>query len=380
MECYLDNSATTRMDEEAAALMQKLMLSDYGNPSSLHRKGFEAEGYVRDAAKTFAGILWCDPSEICFTSGGTESNNAAIIGAALANKRRGNRIITTQLEHASVSSPVHFLTEQGFEASYLDADSRGSIDLSQLERLLSDDVILVSVMHVNNEIGSLLPIEEIGKLIRKKQSSCLFHVDDVQGFGKLSLIPKNACIDLLSASSHKLHGPKGAGLLYISSRTKLSPILFGGGQQKGRRSGTENVPGIAGFALAAGKMYGRLEENYKHMEALKDLLLSELQDLEGITRNGGDVPYIISLSVKGVRSEVLLHALEDRGVYVSAGSACSSNKPSVSAVLKAISVPEEALSSTIRISLCPGNTEEEIRYAAGCMREIIPRLRKFVRK
>ncbi len=360
--------------------MRQLMLEDFGNPSSLHRKGFEAEQFLSDSAKTFAGILKCDPSEILFTSGGTESNNTALIGAAYANQRRGRKIITTKIEHASVLAPLKFLAEQGFEICYLDTDEKGVVDPEQLKELLSEDVILVSVMHVNNEIGSLQPVAEIGQLIRRQQPECLFHVDDVQGFGKLSLLPKDACIDLLSVSAHKLHGPKGVGLLYRNRRVKLSPLIYGGGQQKGMRSGTENVPGIAGFALAAKKAAQFRKENYEHMSALCKLFLDGIGEIENITRNGGDVPYIVSLSVPGVRSEVLLHTLEEKGIYVSAGSACSSHKNAVSATLLSIGAPKEALDSTVRISFSPRTTEEEVLYAAESLREVIPALRRFIRK
>lgn len=380
MECYLDNSATTRVDRDVAALIDKVMLEDYGNPSSLHGKGFAAEKYITHAREIFADILKCDKSEIFFTSGGTESNNTAIIGSAFANKRRGMHLITTRIEHAAVAAPMKFLSEQGYSIDYLDVDSTGHIDLKQLESLLTPDTILVSIMHVNNEIGALEPVAEAGRLIHSKVPDCLFHVDDIQGFGKLRLIPKNAYIDLLSVSSHKLHGPKGVGLLYKNRRAKVSPIIFGGGQQNGMRSGTENVPGIAGFALAAKKMYDSFDSNYAHFETLHDIFIKEISSIEGITINGGDVPYIISVTADGVRAEVLLHALEEKGVYVSAGSACSSNRPSVSATLKAIAVPEQALDSTVRFSFSVHTEEDEIRDAVSCMAAIVPVLRKFTRK
>ena len=380
MECYLDNSATTRVDTEAAKLMDKVMLEDYGNPSSLHGKGFTAEKYIINAKEIFSGILKCDKNEIFFTSGGTESNNTAIIGTALANRRRGMHMITTRIEHAAVASPMKFLAELGFSIDYLDVDASGLISLKQLESLLTPDTILVSIMHVNNEIGTLEPIAEAGKLIRAKVPECLFHVDDIQGFGKLKLIPKNACIDLLSVSSHKLHGPKGVGLLYVSRRTKISPIIYGGGQQNGLRSGTENVPGIAGFALAADKIYKNIDANYTHFEELRSLFVDSLSIIDGVTVNGAGVPYIVSVTFDNVRAEVLLHTLEEKGVYISAGSACSSNRPSVSATLKAIAVPEAALDSTVRFSFSVNTTEDEIQYAVRCLSEAVPKLRKFTRK
>lgn len=380
MECYLDNSATTRVDDDVAALMNKVMLEDYGNPSSLHNKGFEAEKYITHAKEIFAGILKADKGEIYFTSGGTESNNTALIGAALSNRRRGEHLITTRIEHAAVSAPMKFLASQGFCIDYLDVDSHGLIDMKQLESLLTPDTILVSIMHVNNEIGTVEPVAEAGKLIHAKVPDCLFHVDDIQGFGKLRLVPRDSYIDLLSVSSHKLHGPKGAGLLYISRRAKVSPIIYGGGQQNGLRSGTENVPGIAGFALAAEKMYKSFDDNLRHLNDLHDLFINEISGIDGITVNGGGAPYIISVTVRDVRAEVLLHALEDKKVYVSAGSACSSNRPSVSATLKAIAVPDYALDSTVRFSFSVHTTEDEIRYAVKCMDELIPTLRKFTRR
>ena len=380
MECYLDNSATTRVDPDVVKLMNKIMLEDYGNPASLHSKGFEAEKHIKRAKEILSGILKCKESELIFTSGGTESDNTALFGAYYANKRRGNRIITTRIEHPAVLRCAEQLVKEGAEVDYLDVDSEGHIDLKQLETLLCKETVLVSVMHVNNETGAREPIEEIGKMIHKLQPDCLFHVDDVQGFGKLRLIPKDSYVDLLSVSSHKIHGPKGAGILYRSERTKLAPLIYGGGHQGGLRSGTENVPGAAGFALAALKLYEDMDASYAHMTILRDIFVEGLSGIENIKINGGDVPYIISLSVKDVRSEVLLHALEERGIYVSAGSACSSNKPRVSDTLKAMGVEKWQTESTIRISLSPHTTKEEADYAVSAVRELVPGLRRFVRK
>ena len=380
MECYLDNSATTRVDPEVAELMNKIMLEDYGNPASLHSKGFEAEKHIKRAKEILSGILKCKESGLIFTSGGTESDNTALFGAYYANKRRGNRIITTRIEHPAVLRCAEQLEKEGAEVDYLDVDSEGHIDLKQLEALLCKETVLVSVMHVNNETGAKEPVEEIGKMIHKLQPDCLFHVDDVQGFGKLKLIPKEAHVDLLSVSSHKIHGPKGAGFLYRSERTKLIPLIYGGGHQMGFRSGTENVPGAAGFALAASKLYEDLDASYAHMTNLRDTIVEGISGIENIKINGGDVPYIISLSVKGVRAEVLLHALEEKGIYVSAGSACSSNKPRVSDTLKAMGVEKWQTESTIRISLSPHTTQEEADYAVSAIRELVPGLRRFVRK
>lgn len=381
MECYLDNSATTRVDPEAAGLVQRIMLEDYGNPSSLHGMGFRAEKHIREAKEIFAKLLKCRDGEIYFTSGGTESDNLALIGAYMANRRRGKRIISTGLEHDAVSRTLKHLEEvEGAQIVYLKPDDRGHISINDLKEALTEDTILVSIMHVNNEIGSIEPIQEAGKVIHEINPECLFHVDDIQGFGKLKLIPGEAHVDLLSVSSHKIHGPKGVGLLYKSDRARLEPVIFGGGHQKGLRSGTENVPGIAGFALAAKKMYDELDSNYAAFCDMRKILLEEISPVEDIKVNGGDAPYIISLSVKNVRAEVLLHALEEKGIYVSAGSACSSNRPHVSETLKAIDADKWQLDSTIRISLSPHNTSEEMRYTAEELKEIIPRLRMFTRR
>lgn len=380
MECYLDNAATTRVDKEVADLMQKIMLEDYGNPASLHGKGFAAEKYIRSARESFCNLLKCRDSEIIFTSGGTESNNLALIGTYFTRKRRGDHVITTKIEHPAVSQTVAYISEVSARVDYLDVDSKGHIDLGQLDDLLCDKTAMVSVMHVNNEVGAIEPIAEIGELIRKKQPDCLFHVDDVQGFGRIPLIPRENNIDLLSVSSHKLHGPKGVGLLYKSDRVRLQPLMHGGGQQKGYRSGTENVPGVAGFALAAAKQCADMKNAYARMQELKDCLLEGIAGIEDVCVNGGDVPYIISLSVKDVRSEVLIHSLEEKGIYVSAGSACSSKKPASSPTLRAMKVENWQYDSTIRISLSSDNTMEEIRYFTDQLKEIVSTLRKYVRR
>ena len=380
MECYLDNSATTKVDKEVAELINKLMLEDYGNPASLHSKGFEAEKYIREAKETFSGILKCSESELIFTSGGTESDNAALIGGYTANSRRGDHVIISSIEHPAVAESAAYLKSLGARVDILPVDKAGHIDMNFLEEHLTDSTVLVSVMHVNNEIGAREPVSDIGRLIRKKAPDCLFHVDDVQGFGKLRLIPKDNNIDLLSVSSHKIHGPKGVGLLYRSKRAKVAPWMHGGGHQGGYRSGTENVPGVAGFALAARKLYENPDASYERLEMLRDIFTDEISGIDDIRINGGDVPYIISLSVKAVRAEVLLHALEEKGVYVSAGSACSSNKPAISPTLKAINAKMWQLDSTIRISLSPHTTEDEIRYTAAQLMALIPALRRFVRK
>ncbi len=384
MEYYLDNAATTRVFPEVAELMKTLMVEDFGNPGSLHRKGFEAEQHVKNAREELAGLLRCDPYELFFTSGGTESNNTAILGTALARRNRGKHLITTEIEHPSVANAMGFLEQEGFTVTRLKTDSAGRIDLSELRQALREDTILVSIMHVNNEIGTIEPVEEAGKLIRETAPECLFHVDDVQGFGKLPLFPKNASVDFLSVSAHKLHGPKGTGLLYVSKRAHPSPILYGGGQMEGLRSGTENVPGIAGFAEAAKRVFSSLPEQAARLRSLRSSLIEAVSTLEGVRVNGpaspeGAAPGILSLSIKDVPAEVLLHALEEKGIFVSSGSACSSHHKGKSPTLLAIGVPDWAVSSTIRLSLSSDTPDDVADVFQGALTELLPVLRRFRR-
>ena len=385
MEVYLDNSATTRTFPEVAELMSKIMCEDYGNPSSMHNKGVQAERYVRYGRETLAKILKVNEKEIYFTSGGTESDNLALIGCAMANYRAGKHLITTKIEHPAILQTMHYLEDQGFEVTYLSVDDKGQISLQELQNAMRKDTILVSIMHTNNEIGAVEPIAEAGRLIKSTNPSTLFHVDAVQGFGKYRIYPKRMGIDLLSVSGHKIHGPKGVGFLYIGEKVKIHNIIYGGGQQKNLRSGTENVPGIAGMAKAAEMLYNHLEEDAERLYSLKDYFCEGLRKIPDIRINNPEgmegAPHIVSLSVAGVRSEVLLHALEDKGIYVSAGSACSSNKPHTagSATMKAIRLPEEFLDSTLRFSMSVYTTREELDYTLQVMYDIIPMLRKYTR-
>lgn len=384
MEVYLDNSATTRCFDDVAALMTQVMCRDYGNPSSLHLKGVQAETYIRYAKETIAKALKVNEKEIYFTSGGTESDNIALIGSALANHRAGRRLITTEVEHPGIMQAMKHLEEQGFHVTYLPVDENGIISLEDLRRAMTKDTILVSIMHTNNEIGALQPIEEAGALIKKVNPGALFHVDAVQGFGKFRIYPKKMNIDMLSASGHKIHGPKGVGFLYIQENVKIKPIIFGGGQQNGIRSGTENVPGIAGLGKAVETIYTDLEAEVNMLYSLKQLFVDGITKLENVTVNGltgrDSAPHVVSVSVRGIRSEVLLHALEDRGIYVSAGSACSARKPQPSATLKAIGLEKELMESTLRFSFSVFTTAEEIDYTLQAMYDIIPMLRKYTRR
>ena len=384
MEVYLDNSATTRCYDEVAELVCKVMCTEYGNPSSMHHKGVEAEQYLRYARETLAGLLKVSEKEILFTSGGTEADNIALIGTAMANHRRGRHMITTRMEHPAILQTMAYLERQGFEVTYLPVDRLGRISLQDLERAIRRDTILVSIMHVNNEIGSVQPLAEAGELIRRSNQQTLFHVDAVQGFGKFRIHPAKMNIDLLSVSAHKIHGPKGVGFLYIRSGSRVNPIIYGGGQQKGMRSGTENVPGIAGLARAAELVYADLDRDVDRMYGLREMLIDGVSRIEDVRVNGcpgrEGAPHIVSLSVRGVRSEVLLHALEEREIYVSAGSACSSNKPQISDTLKAIGVERDLRGSTIRFSFSVFTTREEIDYTLQTLYEIVPVLRKYTRQ
>jgi hypothetical protein len=384
MRVYFDNSASTKVADSVIEVMIKTMREDYGNPSAKHMMGVVAEKYVKEATRMIAKTLKVEEKEILFTSGGTESNNIALIGGALANQRRGKHIISTAIEHPAVYEPLGKLVELGFEVTILPVDRAGHICLEELKNAIREDTIIVSTMYVNNEVGAVEPVEEIAKIVHEKNPDCLYHVDAIQGYGKYKIQPKKQGIDLMSVSGHKLHGPKGVGFLYIQKDAKVNPILFGGGQQRGMRSGTINVPGIAGMGEAARLAYEHFDEKIEKMIAIKDYLMDQLEKMEGIHLNSfrgtQSAPHILSVSVQGVRAEVLLHALEDREIYVSSGSACSSNHPGISGTLKGIGLEDEFLDSTVRISLCSENTLEEADYFLETLKELLPMLRRFTRK
>lgn len=383
MKAYLDNAATTRCLDEAVDLMTKILKEDFGNPSSLHTMGMDAENYIKDAREIIAKSLKVKPKEIVFTSGGTESNNLAIAGVAHARKRQGNHIVTTMIEHPSVGNPFAALGDEGFDVSYLPVDKYGVISADMLKSILREDTILVSVMHVNNEIGSVQPVEEIAKIVHENAPKAVFHVDAIQSYGKLQVYPSRIGIDMLSASGHKLHGPKGSGFLYINEKIHLLPLLYGGGQEGTLRSGTENVPAIAGLGVAVSDIFSHESAYRDHLYELKERFTDRTKDIEGISYNGhtdkSGAPHIVSVTASGIRAEVLLHALEDRGVYVSSGSACSSNKPQKSKTLTAIGADADRLESTVRFSFSVHTTEEEIDYAADVLGEVVPVLSKFKR-
>ena len=383
MEAYFDNSATTRCYPEVAEIVVKTMTEDFGNPSAMHLKGVEAEKYVREAAQILAKILKVNEKEIIFTSGGTESNNLALFGGADANKRSGNHIITTSVEHAAVGQPAKRLEQMGYEVTIVPVDHRGVVQLEALEKALRPDTILVSTMYVNNEVGAVMPVEEIAKLVHEKSPKALYHVDAIQAFGKYRIYPKKAGIDMLSVSSHKIHGPKGVGFLYINEKARIQPQILGGGQQAGMRSGTDNVPGIAGLGVAAKMVYTDFDKKIEHMYQLKERLAEGFLKLPDVRLNGMEIregaPQILSASFLGVRSEVLLHTLEEKGIYVSAGSACSSHKRKAAGTLSAMGMEAAQRESTLRFSFSEENTFEEVDYALEVIGQVLPMLRRYSR-
>ena len=387
MEAYLDNAATTRVFPEVRDIMLQVMEKDFGNPSSRHTKGIEAEGYVTKAVQQIAGTLKCQPKEIILTSGGTESNNMALIGTALANQRAGKHVITTRIEHASIHEPFGRLEQMGYEAQYLPVDHNGHLQPEVLEEAVREDTLLVSVMMVNNEMGAVEDIKKLVTVAKQKNPNVIFHVDAIQAYGKYKIVPKRLGIDLMSVSGHKIHGPKGSGFLYVRDGVKISPIILGGGQQRGMRSGTENVPAIAGLGEAVRLIYQKHSEKVERLYALKQRLIDGLTAMEGVSINGINglsltetAPHIVSASFDGIKSEVMLHALAQEGVYVSSGSACSSNHPDLSGTLKAIGVEDRLLDSTLRFSFSVLSTEEEVDHALEAVAKVLPQLRRFVKK
>ena len=360
------------------------MTEDYGNPSSMHVMGVRAEKYLREAAEQIAGILKVSPKEIYFTSGGTEANNWALIGGARANRRAGNKIITTQMEHPAVSEPMKVLEAEGFEVIRIPVSGSGLIDMDLLEREMDENVILISMMYVNNEIGAVTPVAEIGRLKKRKAPHALYHVDAIQAFGKYRIYPRELGIDMLSVSGHKLHGPKGTGFLYKSDKAKVLPLIYGGGQMSALRSGTENVPGIAGLGVAAVEAYTDFDAKIDRIRSLRNQMVEGLTGMDRVVIHGMEgqsgAPHIVNASFIGVGSEVLLHALEDRGIYISAGSACSTHKRAGSPTLTAIGATKEEMASAVRFSFSELNTEDEVEEVLKTLSEVVPLLRRYRRK
>lgn len=377
MEAYFDNSATTRPFDEVIEYMSHVNRDVYGNPSSLHTKGIEAEKLIKRARETIADTVGANSSEIYFTSGGTESDNLAIRGFLEANPRNGKHIITTRIEHPAVLEVYKHLEENGYSVDYIGVDSNGIIKMEELAEKIREDTALISVIYVNNEVGSIQPVKQITVLKNSINPNTAIFVDAVQAYGKIKILPRQLGIDMMSMSSHKIHGPKGVGALYISRQTRVKPIVFGGGQESHLRSGTENVPGICGFGLAAEMISGKLEQNIKHIKNLKKLFVDRLNDkLEdfSIISPADGIPYILNISFGNVKAEVLLHHLEEKGIYVSTGSACSSRKRIQSHVLEAMCVKQRDMEGAIRFSFSALNTDEEVEYTVDAIKSILPEI------
>lgn len=384
-EIYLDNAATTFVTKKSAEVATDIMTKNYGNPSSIHNRGFSAEKILKGAREDIAKVIGAEPKDIYFTSGATEANNIAILGAVRANARAGKHIITTKAEHSSVLKTIqHLEKNEGFFVTYLPVDKNGAISLSDFKNAIQTDTILVSLMYVNNETGVISPIEEIGNLVKRHNEGCLFHVDAVQAVGKLPVNVKHARIDLLSSSAHKFHGPKGVGFLYKRQTAKVNNIVYGGGQELGLRSGTENVPGIGAMACALNEAYEKMEESKDSVTKIQKAFIDGISEIEGTSINGytkgANSPYIVNASFKDVRSEVLIHALEEKGIYASAGSACSSHSKVKTGALAAMGLNDERLESAVRFSFNRFTKEDEIEDTVKVLKDIIPTLNKFKRK
>ena len=373
---YLDNSATTKPCAEAVAAMTAALTENWGNPSALYGFGFDAAKLLREARQKVAAALGAEPDRIFFTSGGTEADNWAIFGTIKRMGKRGKHIITTAIEHHAILNCMKELETQGFEVTYLQPDEEGRITLDALKTALRKDTILVSIMMVNNEAGSVMPISQMAKLTHKICPNAIFHTDAVQGFLKVPFAAKTLGADLISISSHKVHGPKGAGALYISPRLKSFPaLLMGGGQESGFRSGTEGTPAIFGFAAACEAISKTFKADSEREKALLNGLVEKLATLEGIRINGAhEAPHILSLAIPGVPTQNTINILQDHGICVSAGSACA--KGHRSHVLTSMKVPERAMDGSFRVSLCKDTTQEELDQLFAVLRdEILPRVR-----
>ena len=378
---YLDNSATTKPFKEVLDSFVTVSSEYYGNPSSLHNMGAQAEKLLSQAREQVSKLLKVKPSEIYFTSGGTEGNNLAIKGTALLHKNKGRHLITSSIEHPSVQSAMEQLEQEGFEVTYLPVDQHGRISVANLESAIRKDTILISIMHVNNEVGTVQPIEEIGELLIK-HPSILFHVDAVQSIGKLPLSLKESRVDFCSISGHKFHGLKGTGALYIREGTRLAPLFSGGNQERKLRSGTENVAGAVAMAKALRMTLTKAESGLARMKRIQSMLrngLTEIEDVQIHTPIEKAAPHIINFSLKGIKSEVFIHSLEQKGIFVSTTSACSSKKKAPSKTLLEMGVPETLAESAIRISLSVENSIEEASTALEAFKESANQLRKVMK-
>ncbi|RXT13536.1 cysteine desulfurase family protein [Ammoniphilus sp. CFH 90114] len=377
---YFDNGATTAPHPEVVETMRSVLQNYYGNPSSLHHLGVESEKILNQSRQLAAKFLGVQPGEVVFTSGATESNNMAIKGIAFRYQNRGKHIVTTAIEHPAVYDVCKQLEEFGFELTVLPVNQEGVVNLEDLESAIRSDTVLVSVMHVNNEVGSVQPLAEIGRIL-KKYPKLFFHVDAVQGFGKLPVDPRGWGADLVSLSAHKFHGPKGTGLLYVRKGVDLYPLMVGGGQEGGLRSGTENLAGIVGMVKAMRLAKESMESNSQALLAMRDRLWESLNEWEGCFMNTPRIgaPHIVNISLPGLKSEVILHALEDQFVYVSTKSACSSKIDRPSRVLMAMNLGEARASSSLRLSLSYMNTMSEVEKFLMIFHDVVPRLKKMLK-
>ncbi|OLS02941.1 cysteine desulfurase family protein [Tissierella creatinophila] len=382
---YLDNCATTKMRRKVIETMYSSLEKDFGNPSSLHRLGLKSEKEIKKSRQIVSDYLNVDEREIYFTSGGTESNNIAIQSIVNSLCKRGKHIITTNIEHASIINTMKELETKGFKVTYLDVDSEGRISLEDLKQAINDETILVSIIHVNNEIGTIQDIKEIKNIIKLKNSKVILHVDGIQSFGKIDFSIKDLGIDTFSFSSHKIHGPKGVGGLYVKRDLKLSPIVFGGNQERGMRSGTENVSGIIAFGKAVEIMDKNKQEERKHVLELKrytiELIEKNIEDIKiNSSLDNGFSPYILSISFRNTRGEVLLHFLEQKDIYISTASACSSNGTKKSDILKAIGLDDLEIEGTIRICFSYENNKDDIVYFVDELRKSVEEIRKIMKR
>lgn len=376
-EVYLDNSATTKPFDEVVDYIDYINKNIYGNPSSLHTKGIEAERLIKKARGIIADSIGAEPGEIIFTSGGTESNNLAVRGYLEANPRKGRHIITTEVEHPSVLELYRYLSNRGYLVDFIDVDKNGIINMESLRRLMREDTAIVSIIMVNNETGTIQPIDEIISCIKSINKNTVVHVDAVQAYGKLHITPKKLGIDLMSVSSHKIHGPKGTGALYAAKGVKLGPIIFGGGQEMLLRSGTENVTGICGFGLASEIIFKDIDASMEKVSALNLLFRNELRKSlieHSVNSPENALPYILNVSFPGAKAEVILHHLEDKGIYVSTGSACSSRKNIHSHVLKAMGLPACDIEGAVRFSFSRFNDSDDVYYTIDILKEIMPKI------
>lgn len=380
---YFDNAATTQALDSVAAKMQEMMCDNFANPASVSVLGLRADKEVRKSSQIISRGIHCKEEEIYFTSGGTEGDNWAIFGTAAGYVRNGKHMITTQIEHPAVKNAMKSLEEQGYEVTWLPVNKEGQVDLEALKQAIRKETVLVSIILINNETGAVQPVEEIGKIIKEKNGDTLFHVDAVQAFGKYPIDVQRMKIDLLTMSGHKIHGPKGVGVLYLRNQKKVKPYIIGGGQQRGQRAGTENTSGAAALGVAAEEAFLHLQDCLNHvMEVKKTLYQGIIDTIPEVRLNGNlekDSPYVLNVTFAGVRSEVLLHALEEREIYVSAGSACDSKKKTHSSVLQAMGYDYKEIEGTIRFSFSRFNTIEEAKKCVMVLQEVIPMLRKYNR-